>query len=202
MSVGRAALFDRKLEDEIVKRLQNGHRSDDLLAELRARLDDATAEAVLSRAEGRVARRTRSRGTMLTHILMGFVYVWTGVLLLQNLIVLATILQLSPSYGLGPLLPRLVILPVFNMTLLLGCLFAFRLQRSAITAALYAGAVLFVFPVGLFVGGRSDLQEADPGILSSLSAMLSYATALLIGVVCWQSRQTEPRVVARWEAFD
>src|SRR5438128_551776 len=105
MSAGREGAFGRRLENAVVARLQSGHRPEDLLAELKARLDHAAADAVLSRAEIRVERQRRSRGTGLTRVLMVFVYIWTGVLVLQNVGVLVSMLQLSPKYGLGPLLP-------------------------------------------------------------------------------------------------
>jgi hypothetical protein len=192
--------FKRKLEQLVLDRLRAGQPAEALLAELKTRMGDAEADTLLSRAEARFARRRTPPGTLATRILAGFAYLWTGVLVLQNVAILMTIGEIARS-GLAP--PSIMLFPVLKIGLLLTLAVAFQFRRSAITAALYAGAILYAFPFGLFVDRlvASFGDPPDPAILTTVSALLSYVAALLVGLIYWLGRRDGPRV-AGVEAFD
>jgi hypothetical protein len=200
VSEDRGRSFDRKVEDALVARLQAGHEPEALLAELRTRLGDAEADAVLTRAEARVSRQRRASMSPAMRIVAGVAYLWTGVLVLQNLMVLGTLLH-TPD-GIRLFLPNVAFALLKIGALCLG-VFVFRTWRSALTTILYAGAILYAFPLGLFVESLFSefAARGDASILLSVSALVSYAVVFLIAVLYWRERENAPRGVAA-NAFD
>src|SRR5690349_15174805 len=96
----RDASFDRRLERLVVERLRSGQAAGTLLTELKARLDPAEADALLSRAEARVRAATKPVDRP-SRILAWLAYGWTVVLVFQNITVATSAAQLlgaaSPS---------------------------------------------------------------------------------------------------------
>lgn len=180
--------FDQKLEDVLVGRLQAGQDPDSLLEDLKARLGDEDADAVLSRAEARL--RPRSAPDMVACVLAGLAYAWTVVRVLQQVGVLAAVwpaLQSDPSFA--PF-TGLVLLKVG--LLCLGVV-AYKRRRSAATTAFYALTILYAFPLGLFVDPRfglyASMPPAEPAVALSGSALLSYIAVGLIVFVWWRGRK-------------
>src|SRR5687767_3920968 len=101
MRAERDRSFDRKLEDVLVTRLRAGEASERLLEDLKARLGEEEADAVLSRAEARVLPRPPV--DKVARVLVGLAYAWTAILALQNIGVLTAVWGGLPGDpGLGP----------------------------------------------------------------------------------------------------
>jgi hypothetical protein len=193
MGMGRNRSFDRKLEGVIVARLRESPEA--LLEDLQARLGDAEADAILSRAEARL--RPPPPSSLPVRILTGIAYLWTVMLMLQNFGVLVAALDLvkggdAASIAVGQPLVGLALLKV---GLLCAGIALYKRRRSLLTTGLYALIVLYAFPLGLFIdplisGYPTPDRAAAP---MKLSALLSYLTVVLSGLGWWLGREASPR---------
>lgn len=189
MSAGRDGSFNRKVEEVLVSRLRDGQPAEELLAELKGRLGEDEAEAILARAESRLSPPAASSPAL--RVFAGTVYAWTAVLMLQNLTILMAALSGPPA---GPVTSALVGFALLKIGLLCVGIVVFKRRRSALTAGLYALIVLYVFPLGLLVDPLlgAPPRGAPTTPLLSISALLSYASAGLFGWVWWLGRARGP----------
>lgn len=196
--------FDRKLENALVARLQAGHDPADLLAELRTRLAESEAQSFLARAEDRAADLRRPRRDMSSWIPVWIACAWAAILILQNISIIAAGLRLSPTIGAeAPFVLRLIVLPTLKIGLLLATAFAVLIRRSIVTSILFAAAILYVFPLGLFLDTFLILtvDAPDPEMLTSISSLLSYAAAILV-VVGYALSRRDARARGGIDTFD
>jgi len=196
----RGRSFDRKLEDVLVTRLRGGQSAESLLADLRVKLGDEEADAVLSRAEARA--RPRPPADRVGQVLAGVAYGWTVILVLQNIGVLTAVwaaLQTDPSIA------PFVGFALLKIGLLCLGVIAYKRRRSAVTTAFYALTIVYAFPLGLFIdprfGSLASMPPADPLMALSGSALLSYVAVGLITFVWWRGRKATTDV-AEPSVFD
>lgn len=182
--------YDRKLEDVLVARLKGGAEAESLLAELRTRLDGEAADAVLARAE--VRTRTHTPPPLAQRVLVGLAYLWTALLVLQNLMIVMSLAGSGAELGLHE---TEFFIPFLSLTLLkvgalCGGVFAYKRWRSAYTTALYGLALLFAFPLGLYANAAlvPGAEPPDALTLVSASALCTYAAVVLIALVYWLGR--------------
>jgi hypothetical protein len=210
MSESRGRLFDRRMEDALVARLDAGHAPEALLAELRTRLDDATADGVLSRAEARFqAQRNGTPPSLPVRILVGLAYLWTVLLIVQNLIIAITVVRESnatpPMDDSAKFVAAFVGFALLKVGLLCAGAFAYKRWRSAYVTAFYSATLLYAFPLGLFIDQWISPFAAtgDSATPLSVSALCSYASVLLICLGYWLGRQATPRLArADPQTFD
>jgi hypothetical protein len=193
MPMTRDASFDRKLEQLLVRRLLAGEAPDDLLKGLQARLTTAEAEAMLARAEVRVATQaSRAAPTPLAaRIVMVLVYVWILVLILQNIGVLFALKEIVPLPGDGN--PATWVgMTLLKIGMLCAAAFAFSRWPAPASAGGLALAIVYAFPVGRFVDDwlGFGFGPQDPAILVSGSALPSYIAAGLVAFAYWWPRRT------------
>lgn len=204
MTTERGRSFDRKLEDVLVARLRDGQAPESLLEDLKARLGDAEADALLSRAESRI--RPPPSSPLGARVMVGIAYLWTVMLVFQSIGVLYAATNLinlggGESRALGQ---ALIALALLKIALLCAGIAAYKWRRSALTTALYGLAITYAFPLGLFVdpliGGYPPPGGATAAALS-LAAAPSYTAVVLIGLVWWQGRAANP-LAAEPAVFD
>jgi hypothetical protein len=195
MGMDRSRSFDRKLEDVITARLRGGQSPEALLEDLQARLGDAEADAILSRAEARL--RPAAPSNLAVRILTGLAYVWTVMLMFQNFAILITAVELVEEGDAGSIAigQPLIGLALLKVGLLCAGIALYKRRRSLLTTGLYALMVLYAFPLGVFIdplisGYPTPDQAAAP---MKLSALLSYLSVVLIGLAWWLGREASPR---------
>lgn len=195
MGTQRGGSFDRRLEDALVTRLQAGQPPEDLLEELRTRLDDAAAQALLASAQAR-ARPPAAPTSPILRILAGLPYVWMVLLVVQQLYVAIAVVQsrqgMSALGGYTAMLDAIMIgLALLRVFLLCAGAFAYKRWRSAGTTAFFAATVLYAFPLGVVIDQfvMPYPVRPDPAIIMSMSAVCSYAAVFLIALNYLQGRQ-------------
>lgn len=188
MGTDRGRSFDRKLEDVLVARLKAGQLPENLLQDLKARFGEAEADAILSRAEARL--RPLPPPSLALRILVGLAYAWSVVLMLQSVGILTAVwgaLQYDPSIA------PFVGFTLLKIGLLCAGIAAYKWRRSPVTTGFYALAILYAFPLGLFIdprfGSYASIPPSPPELLVSVSALGSYLAVGLITFVWWQGRK-------------
>jgi hypothetical protein len=174
-----------------------------LLAELTTRLDPAEADALMSRAEARAAAAMTPIDRP-SRILAGLAYGWMALLVFQNIVVVTTAAKSLDSTSLDD---RRVFIPYLafalaKIGLLCAGVYAFKAWRSLLTTAFFFLAILFAFPLGLFVQDwLLGAPNHDLRYLVTVSAICSYAAALCATVVYMRTREAARQPIAV-EAFD
>ena len=133
------------------------------------------------------ARLELSRGEK---IALGFVGAWCAMLILQNLTVTATVMDMMrgvPSESdLGMINKRYLFFALAKLALVAFALarVVFGRERSALL--LLAGVILYAFPFGVWIENRlwPSREFLPPKPFFTLSAILSYASATT-AVVLW-----------------
>lgn len=203
MDTRRDGSFDRKLEQLVVARLRSGQTAESLLAELNTRLEPAEAEAILSRAEARAAGAT-TRLDPAARVLTWLALAWTAILVLQNIGVALSATQsmdAASAYDRQTVFIPFLAFAVANIVLLCAGVVASHRWRNLLAACAYAVAILFAFPLTPILQSRLLSSDDGLGVLTTVSALGSYAAAL-----CVVAAQLRTRSLARppiaVEAFD
>lgn len=203
MAARRGADFDRRMEDALVTRLRSGEAPEALLHGLMSRLAEDDAVELLSRAKARAEALPPLRTTSMTlRVLIGVAYAWSVFLVLQSLQTVVAVPSLMRDLGSDDSWARFTTTVLMGSALLkvgLICagIFAYKRWRSAATTAVYAGAVLYAFPVSRIVEGWmvGQLLRPDPSTLTSLDALCSYGAVFMI-VLNYLHARPAPQVAA------
>ena len=200
--------FDRRLEQLVVQRLRDGQAPETLLAELKGRLDDTGAEAILSRAEARIrtlrAHEAEGRGSLSMRVLTGVAYAWTVMLVIQNLTIIWTLPTLPGASLLDDgdaIVRRSIVFAALKIILLGAAFLAFKRWRTIYSTLCYVLAILYAFPIGVIVERLFGTGRPDTSLLLSTSALLSYVAAGLVLAAYLQGRSRAPQRLAV-EDFD
>ena len=196
----RSASFNQRLVQRVVERLRGGDPPEALRAELQTRLDPAEADAFMSQAEAQLAPNS-ARGDWISRILAALAYGWTAILLIQNIAVITTIGHLEwttmSTAEHGVVMP-LAALALAKILVLFVAAAAFSLRPNLPATLFFGLAILFAFPLGMFVsawvaGGRTE----DPSLMVTVSAICSYVAALCAVAIHLRSRRLAPNQRAR-----
>jgi hypothetical protein len=201
MDPRRDRSFDRKLELLVAARLRDGQAPETLLAELRTRLGDAEAEALMSRAEARASGPPNDQAA---RVLAWLAYGWTAVLVLQNVAIIlnsAQSLDAASDFDRRTVFIPFTAFAVGKIVLLGAGAVAFHRWRSLAAACFYAVAILFAFPLGVILQGKLLFADYGIGVLFTVSAIASYAAALFVAVAYQRTRAVARPPIAV-EAFD
>jgi hypothetical protein len=195
----RDAAFDERLASTVARRLSQGQPYQALLDELRTRLDEAQAQAILARAAELASPRSGNERPMAVRVPAALAYGWTALLLLQNLAVLTMAGQvLAPDPPASPgAVAALVFGPVAKIGLLCTALLAFRRWRNLYATFFYAAAVLYAFPFGVFVERWLEhMPGPGPAGLVSVSALGSYVAVVMIATAFRHTQRRTPASLA------
>jgi len=196
--------FDWKLEQVLVRRLRDGHAPEALRAELRGRLVETEADAILSRAETRAralqAGKERVGGDLGVRVLTGVAYAWTVVLIIQHLTIIWTLVP----FGLNPRLEsgRMALFAALKVLGLCAAFLAFKRWRTIHTTGCYGLAIAYAFPLGAMLEGWAVDGRPNVGLLWQASALISYIT---VGTLFAAYRLGRPRPAGEGDdvaAFD
>lgn len=190
----RDTAFHRKLEQLVISRLRGGQTPESLLEDLKARLEPSAAEAMLARAEARLAS---GEGKGWARVLTWIAYVWTVVLVLQNVGVMYGAVEGIQATSVGPPDSAYTVALSFallNIGLLCAGVFAFKRWPSAYSTAAFALIIVYAFPIAPYVERWLIPAFGPPalGMLTSVSALCSYLAAGLIVLAHWRDGKAAP----------
>jgi hypothetical protein len=112
---------------------------------------------------------------LIRRLLLAFALVWTMVLLLQNISILA-VLTNTPRGWEVPAIRVFYLFAAFKAVLLVTTAFAALAQRNRLRLAIFGATVVFAYPFGLLLQ-QLILPPVQPEVLIYLSALASYAAA-------------------------
>jgi hypothetical protein len=126
--------------------------------------------------------------------LFSVIGLWSAALILQNFAVIVSLRGAFAFYSIVPTPFKVMTgLAIAKAVIIVVAGFIFLRGGRRLSAAFFCLAVLYAFPLGLFVDRflGSALNHSSPLALISLSAMLSYATVIaIIGVQVLRERGT------------
>jgi hypothetical protein len=146
-------------------------------------------DTVKPRANRPPARRLRLERTPLIPPLL-----WTAFLMFQNAtVVRASIDALQQVSGMPEFERKFAIflgLGLFHFILLLAAAGMVLLSRRRVRFVVLGLAILYVHPLGPFVGSLlTGLHPPSAGLFVSISALISYASAAALTLAWWLSRR-------------
>ncbi len=121
---------------------------------------------------------------MLTRILTWTAYLWCAILFLQNVGIATGAMQAGPSAGgdeLGGMAMSLLVWAAARMLAISIAVLAFARHKSTATLVALAATIVLAFPLSIYLEKAFyPGHEASPGVALSVSALCSYAAALLL----------------------
>lgn len=123
----------------------------------------------------------KRRARWVRAVLVSLICLWSASLVIQNVaIILVAKQEGSPPY---PLQLKIILVVATAKAIMIALALLYFLRQPRRRSAVILGVVvLFAFPLGLFIDPtfRPEGQSADPRLLITLSALLSYATVAAI----------------------